>query len=56
MSEQRKEPVQVHCSECQRGGNGDKTCGAGWMVKSKRGSNKFKMCFAGTKIGNEDEK
>ena len=51
MSEERKEPEQVHCSECTRGGNRDKSCGAGWTVKNKRGANKFRMCFAGTKIG-----
>lgn len=50
MSGQRKEPAQVHCSECTRGGNGDKSCGAGWMVKDKRGANRYKMCFAGTRL------
>lgn len=43
-------PAQTHCSECTRGGNGDKSCGAGWMVTDKRGDNRFRMCFAGTKL------
>ena len=53
MSEERKRPVQVHCAECARGGNGDMSCGAGWMVKDKRSANKFRMCFAGTPIRQE---
>lgn len=33
----------VDCAECQRGGNGDKDCSAGWQHKRiKRGS-----CFSG---------
>ena len=55
MSVHRKEPEQVHCAECVRGGNGDKSCGAGWMVKDKRGANRYKMCFAGTRIAGKDE-
>lgn len=27
------EPVQVHCSKCARGGNGDKSCSCGWNEK-----------------------
>lgn len=50
MSEKRPEPVQVHCADCARGGNGDKSCAAGWTVKNKRGANRFKMCFAGTPL------
>lgn len=49
------EPVQVHCSECTRGGNGDKSCSCGWNVKNKRGDNKYRMCFAGTKIKEESK-
>ena len=33
----------VDCSECKRGGNGDKSCGAGWTVK--RGGHSG--CFLG---------
>lgn len=47
---EKKTPVQVHCSECVRGGNGDKSCGAGWNCTNKRGDNKWRMCFAGTPI------
>lgn len=34
----------VACCECQRGGNGDADCSAGWQVK--KGSRTG--CFAGT--------
>lgn len=33
----------VACCECQRGGNGDADCGAGWNVKKG-----YSGCFAGT--------
>ena len=33
----------VACSECVRGGNGNKTCGAGWRIRRYRGE----MCFSG---------
>lgn len=46
----KKEPEQVHCSECERGGNGDRSCASGWAVKNKRGGNRYMMCFAGKKI------
>ena len=46
----KSEPVQVHCSECERGGNGDKSCGSGWMVTNKRGDNRYRMCFAGKRL------
>lgn len=45
-----EQPVQVHCSECTRGGNGDKSCASGWTVKNKRGGNKYRMCFSGIKM------
>ena len=51
MGEKKQaERKQVHCADCERGGNGDKSCGAGWMVKNKRGENKWRMCFAGTPL------
>lgn len=46
----KNEPKQVHCSECVRGGNGDKSCAAGWTVKNKRGGNRYRMCLSGTTI------
>ena len=52
----KEQPIQVHCSECTRGGNGDRSCSSGWTVKNKRGGNKYRMCFAGTKINNNNEK
>ena len=33
----------VACSECVRGGNGNKSCGAGWQIRRYRGE----MCFSG---------
>jgi len=33
----------VACSECARGGNGDKSCGAGWNIRRFHGE----MCFSG---------
>ena len=57
MSEKKNEtrvaPVQVHCSECVRGGNGDKSCGAGWTCTNKLGDNRYRMCFAGKKLQKE---
>lgn len=35
--------LYVACSECVRGGNGDKSCGAGWNVHRYNGQ----MCFSG---------
>ena len=33
----------VACSECVRGGNGDKSCSAGWKIRRYHGE----MCFSG---------
>ena len=33
----------VACSECSRGGNGDKSCSAGWNIRRYHGE----MCFLG---------
>jgi len=42
----------VDCSECERGGNGDKSCSSGWKKKTKhKGS-----CFSGTIIGDYENK
>lgn len=49
----KEEPVQVHCSECVRGGNGDRSCASGWTVKDRRGGNRHRMCFAGKRIEEE---
>jgi len=35
--------LYVACSECVRGGNGDKSCSAGWRVKHFHGQ----ICFSG---------
>lgn len=42
--------IECHCADCKRGGNGDRSCAAGWTVKNKRGANRWRMCFAGEKI------
>ena len=38
--------LSVDCSECERGGNGDKSCSSGWKTtKQFKGS-----CFSGTPL------
>lgn len=46
----KQEATQTHCSECVRGGNGDKSCSSGWNVTNRRGSNAYRMCFSGKKL------
>ena len=42
----------VDCSECERGGNGDQSCSAGWKHKKKhKGS-----CFNGIIMGDYENK
>jgi len=39
--------LQVACCECQRGGNGDKSCSCGGRVKKWN----YLGCFTGTLLG-----
>ena len=44
--------LYVNCAECQRGGNGDRDCSAGW--KKKRVDRGGCGCFAGQLLDKYD--
>jgi len=43
--------LQVYCSECQRGGNGDQSCSSGWRIKKGAAG----ACFRGVLLDIYDE-
>lgn len=45
------EPSFTNCAECKRGGNGDRSCGAGWDCKRK---SLKRGCFVGEPIKNKE--
>ena len=45
-----KRTQQIPCAYCERGGNGDKSCGCGW---NRTRYSKFEGCFSGNLLDHD---